>query len=77
MQPPSFAGVQPGLPQETYQKYRGKWIALSADRTRIVSAAAELDELENQLTKLGEDPEKVIFDRIEDDDTWLGGGELF
>jgi hypothetical protein len=64
------------LPQEAYEKYRGKWIALNVDG-RILAAADELTVLENQLVSAGEDPEKVLFDRVEDaDDIWLGGAEL-
>jgi hypothetical protein len=64
------------LPAQAYEKYRGRWIALGADGTSIVASAESLSALEDELVAAGEDPEKVIFDRVEDDDTVLGGAEL-
>ena len=64
------------LPAHAYEKYRGKWIALDADGTSILASADCLSVLEDQLLAAGEDPQEVIFDRVEDDDTVLGGAEL-
>ena len=64
------------LPAEAYEKYRGKWIALSDDGSRIIAGADDLNSLEDQLAAAGADPEKAIFDRVEDDDICLGGAEL-
>ncbi|MBI1903611.1 MAG: hypothetical protein HYS13_21120 [Planctomycetia bacterium] len=64
------------LPEEAYAAYRGKWVAISADRTKIIAAADGLDALEDRLAAIGQDPEKVILDRVEDEDTLLGGAEL-
>jgi hypothetical protein len=64
------------LPAQAYERYRGKWIALAADGTSIIASADSLSVLEDQLLAAGEDPERVIFDRVEDDDTVLGGAEL-
>jgi len=61
---------------EAYVEYRGQWIALSADGTSIIAGADDLRKLEDQLVAGGEDPERVIFDRVEDDDSVLGGAEL-
>jgi hypothetical protein len=65
-----------GLPQEAYEKHRGKWIALSAGEGRVIAASDKLDTLEEQLVTLGEDPQNVLFDYVEEGDVWLGGAEL-
>ena len=64
------------LPAQAYEKYRGKWIALDAEGTSVIASAESLSVLEDELVAAGEDPERVIFDRVEDDDTSLGGAEL-
>ena len=64
------------LSAEIYREHRGQWIALSADGTRIVASADDLNALEDQLVAAGEDPEKVVFDCVEDGDAVLGGAEL-
>jgi hypothetical protein len=64
------------LPADAYREYRGRWIALNADGTSIIASADDLNTLEDQLLADGEDPEKVLFDRVEDDDVVLGGAEL-
>ena len=68
--------LPPSLPAEAYVKYRGKWVAIAADRSSILAAADGLDGLEDQLAATGQDPEKVFFDRVEDEDVSLGGAEL-
>jgi hypothetical protein len=75
MNPHVSRKAQLPLPAEAYEKYRGKWIALSEDGSRIMAGADDLDTLEDQLAAAGEDPEKAIFDRVEDDDICLGGAE--
>lgn len=64
------------LSEQIYHKYRGMWIALDADGASIVASAESLDALEDKLAAVGEHPEKLIFDRVEDDDDVLGGAEL-
>ena len=64
------------LPAEAYEKHRGKWIALEADGASILASAENLTELEAQLLALGQNPERVIFDRVESEDIVLGGAEL-
>jgi hypothetical protein len=64
------------LPAEAYEKHRGKWIALSEDGSSIIASADDLDALEGRLTVIGVDPEKAIFDHVEDDDGYLGAVEL-
>lgn len=58
------------------QKYRGKWVAFRPDGTGVVASADTLPDLEQRLVAAGEDPQRVLLDRIEDDDTVLGGAEL-
>ena len=76
MNPQVSRNAQAPLPTEACAKYRGKWIALSADGTRVLAGANDLDTLENQLAAAGEDPEKVPFDHAEDEDISPGGAEL-
>lgn len=64
------------LPALAYEKYRGKWIALDAEGLSVIASAESLSVLEDELAASGENPERVIFDRVEDDDTSLGGAEL-
>lgn len=64
------------LPANAYENYRGKWIALDAGGTSILASADSLSVLEDQLVAAGEDPQEVIFDRVEDEDVMLGGAEL-
>lgn len=64
------------LPAEAFDKYRGQWIALSQDASRILASDHDLGRLEDKLTATGESPDQVLFDRVEDTDISLGGGEL-
>jgi hypothetical protein len=73
---PRVSLTVPPLPPETYQKYRGKWIALSGDRSRIIASADDLAALEDQLAAVGVHPETVALDCVEADDACLGGAEL-
>jgi hypothetical protein len=73
---PVTTNVKTCLPADAYRKYRGQWIALNADGTSILASADDLDTLEHQLAADGEDPEKVVFDRVEEDDEVFGGAEL-
>jgi len=52
------------------------WIALDEEGASIVASAESLDALEDKLVAVGEHPERLIFDRVEDDDGVLGGAEL-
>jgi hypothetical protein len=72
--PPSKIRVR--LPDEAYEKHRGKWIALTKDGARILDSASDLDALEDQLVAAGVDAESVLIDRVEDDDTFQGAAEL-
>jgi hypothetical protein len=65
------------FPPIELEKYRGQWIAFSADGHHIVAGAANLGDLEEQLAALGEDPQQVVLEHIPgpDDETYLGGAE--
>jgi hypothetical protein len=65
-----------GVSNDTLQKYDGQWVAFSEDGRRIVAAADSLLELDQLIIAAGENPELVGLERIESDDTLLGGGEV-
>ena len=67
---------QASVSVEELLKHRGQWVAFSADGSRILASAADLENLEKQLAAAGHDPERVLFDRIEDEDVVLGGAEV-
>ena len=56
-------------------KYRGQWVAFSADGRRIVASNEDLVALDSLLVAAGEDPEKIALERIECDDVCLGAAE--
>lgn len=64
------------VPLSELEKYRGQWVACSADGSRIIANAATVAALEERLAVMGEDPERVLFDRIEDEDNMMGGAGL-
>jgi hypothetical protein len=57
-------------------KYRGHWVAFSLDGARIIAAHEDLATLDRLIAAAGEDPEQVAFERVDSDDTSLGGAEL-
>ena len=59
-------------------RYRGQWVAFSADGRRIVASGATLECLEEKLAALGEDPQRVVLEGLPgpEDDTLLGAEEL-
>jgi hypothetical protein len=59
------------------QQYSGKWVAFSADGTRIIAAASNLAELDKLVGAAGEDAEQVGYERIDLEDTSVGGADLF
>lgn len=73
---PTASNARTCLSADAYRKYRGQWVALSTDGTTILGSADDLDALEDQLAAAGKDPQKVAFDRVEDDDEVLGGAEM-
>jgi hypothetical protein len=66
------------LSPDELQPYSGKWVAFSADGTRIIiiAAAGGLAELDKLVGAAGEDVEQVGYERIDLEDTSVGGAEL-
>ena len=64
------------IPPEELKRCAGQWVALSSDGSRILATAETLTDLEVRLVAAGEDPEKVAFERIEQEDSLVGGSEL-
>jgi hypothetical protein len=58
------------------QKYRGQWVAFSADGSRILASADDLAELDRLVVASGADPQAVGIERVPDDAGFLGGIEL-
>ena len=63
------------FPAAELAKYRGKWIAFSNDGRQIVSSAPDLAELDARLLALGEDPERVVLEFIDADESFVTGPE--
>ena len=61
---------------EELRQYEGKWVAFSADGTRIIAAATTLADLDQLVVAAGEDPEMVGLERIELEDSSTGGADL-
>ena len=64
------------VPLDELRRYDGQWVAFAADGSRILAGAATIAELEDHLTSVGQDPQHVAFERIEFEDSQLGGAEL-
>lgn len=66
------------FPCDELAKYRGQWVAFSADGRRIVAGAETLEELEERLDAAGEDAQRLMFEGIPgpEDDTFFGAEEL-
>jgi hypothetical protein len=66
------------FPHEELEKYRGQWVAFSADGRRIVAGAPTLEALHQRLEAAGENVQQLWFEGIPgpDDDISLGAEEL-
>jgi len=66
------------FPRDELARYRGQWVAFSADGHRILANAETLECLEEKLAALGEDPQQVVLEGIPgpEDDMLLGAEEL-
>jgi hypothetical protein len=65
-----------GVPRAELMKYQGQWVAFSLDGSRIVAGSEDLVTLDRLVVAAGENPEQVAIERIELEDTCLGGAEL-
>jgi hypothetical protein len=63
------------FPAAELDKYRGQWVAFSADGRRIVASAPDLVELDALLVAVGEDPEQVALEFIDADESFVTGPE--
>ena len=61
---------------EELRQLEGQWVAFSRDGSRIIASAETLRHLEERLAAAGQDPQEVAFERIEFEDSVLGGAEL-
>ena len=66
------------FPRAELAKYQGAWVAFSADGSRIVARGETVEQLEQQILAVGEDPQRVVREWVAgpQDDCLLGGGEL-
>ncbi len=64
------------LSHEQLRQYNGKWVAFSGDGRRLIAAADSLADLDKLVVAAGEDPELVGFERIDLEDSAIGGAEL-
>ncbi len=72
----TFRGNRARFSIEELLQYDGKWVAFSADGSRIVASAETLTELDERIVAAGENPEQVGLERIEFDDCSLGGADV-
>jgi hypothetical protein len=63
------------FPTTELVKYRGQWIAFSIDGRRIIASAPDFVELDAFLLAMGENPERLTFEFIDDDDSFVTGPE--
>jgi hypothetical protein len=62
---------------EQLAPYDGQWVAFSMDGSRIVAAAPDLLELDKKVIELGEDPEQVGLEFIDQSpDIDVGGVQI-
>ena len=71
----TFQANRSRFPLEVLEKYQGQWVAFSAEGDRIVASAEDLAGLDQRVIAAGENPEEVGIERIEFEDTTLGGAE--
>lgn len=60
--------------REELRPFDGKWVAFSADGSRIVAAADDIGALHTCLTEAEIRPEEVKLEKIILEDDWEGGG---
>ena len=76
MNPQEYLANRACFPHAVLAKYSGQWVAFSGDGRRIIASSDDLLTLDGLIVAAGEDPEKVALERIELEDTCLGGAEF-
>jgi hypothetical protein len=66
---PQFDVNRDKVPLEVLQPYIGQYVAWSRDGTRILAAAGDREQLYKRLLADGIDPQRVVYDFIDDPDT--------
>ncbi len=71
-----YRANRPRFPKDELVKYRGRWVAFSADGCRIVASGETVQLLEEQLAALDQDGQRVVLEWVAgpEDDSLLGGG---
>jgi hypothetical protein len=57
------------------QKYRGQWVAFGMDGRRIIASAPDFLELDTLLQTMGVDPELVVLEFFDADESFVTGPE--
>jgi hypothetical protein len=64
------------MPVEKLKPHAGRWAAFSADGTRLIAVADDLESLDCCLRDAGVDPEQAANERIVWEDDWAGAVEF-
>lgn len=69
---PAYVENRNRVPYEKLQPWEGQQVAWSWDGTAILAGAPTLDELFQELTRLGIDSSRVVFDYVDvaDEANW-------
>ncbi len=71
-----FLERRAAFPAEQLARYAGRWIAWSADGSRIVADSEVPEDLDDRIHAAGEDPERCVVEGIPATDAMLGGTGL-
>jgi hypothetical protein len=64
------------FPVEELAKYRGCWVAFSADGLRLIASGRTFAALETNLRAAGENLEEVLLEHVPDGDAISSASEL-
>jgi len=67
---------RPNISLDELKKYENEWVAIGMDGTTIIGHAPTLTELDERLIAAGVDPESIGYERVEFEDSYLGGAEF-
>jgi hypothetical protein len=76
MQIDQYRSNRARIPAEELKPHAGRWAAFSADGTRLIAIADDLESLDRSVLELGEDPEQAAIERIVFEDDWAGAVEF-